>query len=338
MTPRYALAIFAVLAACGGGEPVARTRVAEPPPEAIAKVTENGPVKATVQVWPAKPTHGDAIHLRLTIEAAPGVVAAAPFEDEALGRFQVAGFVHDQRRRGDGGTIEIQSYTLDSPGSGKHRIPPLRVEVTDGRTAAPAPGDAGAAGPTEILTEEVPLEIAAIDPARATEPLAEARGALPEVVGGIAWWAVALAVALGGVAVVGGVRLYRAARRASERRARVSAYQDAVSRLERLLRAGAPEPSTADAWFVELSSIVRGYLEGRFGVRAPELTTEEFLQEARRAGSLSAQHRELLTAFLERCDRVKFAGYRPDADESLATLTAARAFVEDTRLREPEAA
>jgi hypothetical protein len=42
-----------------------------------------------------------------------------------------------------------------------------------------------------------------------------------------------------------------------------------------------------------------------------------------------------LTSFLERCDRVKFAGYRPDADESLATLKAARGFVEDTRLREP---
>ena len=43
----------------------------------------------------------------------------------------------------------------------------------------------------------------------------------------------------------------------------------------------------------------------------------------------------LLTLFLERCDRVKFAGYRPDTEESLATLKAARGFVEDTRLREP---
>jgi hypothetical protein len=32
---------------------------------------------------------------------------------------------------------------------------------------------------------------------------------------------------------------------------------------------------------------------------------------------------------------VKFAGYRPDAEESLATLKAARGFIEDTRLREP---
>ena len=52
---------------------------------------------------------------------------------------------------------------------------------------------------------------------------------------------------------------------------------------------------------------------------------------------LREEHRVLLTQFLERCDRVKFAGYRPDADESLATLAAARGFVEDTRLKMTEA-
>ena len=84
-----------------------------------------------------------------------------------------------------------------------------------------------------------------------------------------------------------------------------------------------------------LSAIVRRYLEQRYEIRAPELTTEEFLQVAIARPELSAEHRGLLRSFLERCDRVKFAGYRPDADESLATLKAARGFVEDTRLREP---
>jgi hypothetical protein len=278
--------------------------------------------------------------LQLTIEAQPGVTAAAPFEDEGLGRFHVEGFIHDTRRRADGGSVEVQSYSLGSPGSGKHRIPPLRIEVTDARGVAGAPGaDAGvAAGPTELLTEEIALEIAAIDPARATEPLAGARGSLSVEVGRTRWWLVALLVVGSVGVIVGGGFAYRSLRNAARRRARVSAYQDAVARLEALLREGAPDPDTADAWFVELSSIVRGYLEGRFGVRAPELTTEEFLQETRRGSGLGAQHRELLTAFLERCDRVKFAGYRPGHDESLATLTAARAFVEDTRLREAEAA
>ena len=94
---------------------------------------------------------------------------------------------------------------------------------------------------------------------------------------------------------------------------------------------GAPNIETADAWFVELSSIVRRYLEQRYDIRAPEMTTEEFLNVATARPELREDHRELLTQFLERCDRVKFAGYRPEADESIATLKAARGFVEDTR-------
>ena len=45
-------------------------------------------------------------------------------------------------------------------------------------------------------------------------------------------------------------------------------------------------------------------------------------------------HRTQLSQFLERCDRVKFAGYRPESDESMDTLAAARAFIEETRLRD----
>ena len=84
-------------------------------------------------------------------------------------------------------------------------------------------------------------------------------------------------------------------------------------------------------------AIVRSYLEHRYDIRAPELTTEEFLQVASRAPELSSAQRDQLSQFLERCDRVKFAGYRPDSNESIDTLAAARAFVEETRLREDTA-
>lgn len=145
---------------------------------------------------------------------------------------------------------------------------------------------------------------------------------------------IAVAIGLGLGLIVGTVVLVRTTRRHRAIRARISAYELAVRRLAALERGGAPEEPDLDGWFVELSAIVRRYLEERYHVRAPELTTEEFMQVARRAAGLSAEHRELLSAFLERCDRVKFAGYRPDPTESLATLKAARAFIEDTRLRE----
>jgi hypothetical protein len=196
-----------VLAACGGERAPTTAGPPRPTPEAITKVSENGPVKATVKVWPPSPELGDPLYLELTIEAAPGVTVAAPFEDDGLGRFAAVGWTHATARKGDGGTVEVQTYTLEPPGSGKHRMPPLRLLVTDAR----AVGDAKAA-PTELLTEEIPIAIAPVDPARASQAMAPPRGALPIVVGGWAWWQIALAIAGGvGALAAAAVRLARGA-------------------------------------------------------------------------------------------------------------------------------
>jgi hypothetical protein len=304
----------------------------EPTKDAIAKTTEVGPVKATVKVWPGKPTLADPVYVRLEVEAPAGVSIDAPFQeagDQRLGRFHVIGFTRDTQRRPDGGQLHQQTYTLEAPSSGRQRIPPLRLEMTDARKGSG--GDA--AKPQEILTDEVPLEIAPMATEAATAQLKGAVGELDPDVGGIGWLSVlglasALAVLASGSVL--GYRTYRARRRIEKQR---SAYDDAVAHLRALEERGPPDETAADAWFVELSSIVRRYLEQRYEIRAPELTTEEFLQVATARPELSAEHRGLLSSFLERCDRVKFAGYRPDADESIATLKAARGFVEDTRQR-----
>jgi hypothetical protein len=309
-----------------------------PARDAITKITEVGPVKATIKVWPAKPTLADPVHVRLEIDAPAGITFDAPFQeagDQRLGRFRVVAFTRGTERRPDGGQHHEQTYTLDPPSSGRQRIPPLRFEFTDARQ-----GSAGSAAgrPQEVLTDEIPLEIAPLAAGTANAPLKAAAGELDPDVGGIGWLAV-LGLA-SGLAVLGSgsVLAYRAwrARRRIERQR--SAYDEAVSRLGELEDSGPPDDTAADAWFVSLSAIVRHYLEQRYEIRAPELTTEEFLQVAIARPELTAEHRGLLSSFLERCDRVKFAGYRPDADESLATLKAARGFVEDTRLREPIAA
>jgi hypothetical protein len=325
----------AIAAGCGDGtvDGEAAAPVIEPTKDAIARTAELGPVKATIKVWPAKPTLADPIYARLEIDAPSGVGIEAPFQeagDQRLGRFHVVGFTRDTRRKPDGGQIHEQTYTLEAPSSGRQRIPPLRLEVTDARAGA-----GSNARPQELLTEEVPLEIAPIPAEAATAQLRPALGELDNSVGGVGWLAllgIASALAIAISASVLGFRALRARRRIELQR---SAYDEAVARLRTLEDEGPPDATAADNWFVALSSIVRRYLEQRFEIRAPELTTEEFLLVATARPELTVEHRALLTSFLERCDRVKFAGYRPEADESLATLKAARGFVEDTRLREP---
>jgi hypothetical protein len=55
------------------------------------------------------------------------------------------------------------------------------------------------------------------------------------------------------------------------------------------------------------SGILRDYVQARFELRAPHLSTEEFLYQAERSESLPGNRREALSGFLSQCDQVKFA-------------------------------
>lgn len=220
-------------------------------------------------------------------------------------------------------------------------------------TAGPAAGGTGAAAGTaspaaadevqELLTEEIPIQIGSVLPeGEVTAELEPQREALPlrSRVQLYVWLGLAALVLLG----VGGFLGVRAWQRAARRQVRISAYDRAMARLRELEQRGLPRPGQdesapapkpapkIDVWYVELSAIVRRYLEDRYGLRAPELTTEEFLREAQRSGQLSSRHRDLLSDFLVRCDRVKFARYEPDEEESRQALASARTFLEETRL------
>lgn len=58
---------------------------------------------------------------------------------------------------------------------------------------------------------------------------------------------------------------------------------------------------------IDVSNAVRSYLEARFKLRAPEQTTEEFLQEARTASHLPQPSVDALAQLLQLCDLAKFA-------------------------------
>lgn len=98
------------------------------------------------------------------------------------------------------------------------------------------------------------------------------------------------------------------------------------------LRGRVPAATEAmEPFYRELSAVARRYLEERFGLRAPERTTEEFIREATDSGAIAPAHRERLHAFLEQCDLVKFARHRPASRDAAAALEAAERFVRETR-------
>jgi len=84
-------------------------------------------------------------------------------------------------------------------------------------------------------------------------------------------------------------------------------------------------------FYYRISDVVRGYVERRFGVSAPEMTTEEFLATAASDGRFGERNTAELNQFLNACDLVKYARRIPGPDEADAVLRAAGGFVERTR-------
>jgi len=182
----------------------------------------------------------------------------------------------------------------------------------------------------ELLTEPLEFEVQSVIPSDAKADLRPPMGKLaprgapsypvwPWVVGGL--------VVLG-VAVPLATRALLAWRRKARRQ---SAYQIARGRLDRLLARPRPTAEQVDAFYVELSGIVRRYLEDRFELRAPELTTEEFLESVGKSPDLTRDHQALLREFLRQADLVKFAGMQPTGDDIERSIDAARRFLDDTQ-------
>jgi hypothetical protein len=83
-------------------------------------------------------------------------------------------------------------------------------------------------------------------------------------------------------------------------------------------------------YYYRITNILRHYIEDRFGLLAPERTTEEFLTEMAHANQLDATHKILIREFLERCDMVKYAKYGPSRIEIKETYDAAKRFIDET--------
>jgi len=88
---------------------------------------------------------------------------------------------------------------------------------------------------------------------------------------------------------------------------------------------------------MEVSKILRYYIEGRFGLKAPHLSTEEFLFHAEKSEQLPAHYRPEIKAFLRQCDRVKFALANMEQPELASLYETTEKFVLQTRKAPEEA-
>ncbi len=266
---------------------------------------------------------GDRIKLKVVAENPSDLELIFPDIPEHLGEFSLIDVIPVKKGFGRGRETG-REYVLSIYTTGTHVIPPMKVMFRS--------EGAEEWGVTE--SPQVPVEVMSVLDGDDRD-IKDLKGIL-RVQGSLSRGIFTLISLLGLVAVL--LILWKR-KFASEGEAAVllTAHEIALEELRRLKAMDLPGKGQVKEYYTRLSDIVRRYLENRFSYRAPEMTTEEFLEFVSGSSRLEQRHKELLGDFLSKCDMVKFAKYGPTPIESVDSFKAAESLVEQTKEEVEEA-
>lgn len=281
-------------------------------------------IEVTITASARKIEVGQPLHVDLEVLADSKFDIDLPDVPKVLGPFEVRSATRMPPIPVDGKRRTQLQFVLMTFDAGSVEVPPLEVSYHD-------TNDANAA-PMTLATNPISIAVTTVvgDDAEPTSyrDIKEAADMPTEFAW--TWWIVGAGVLVVCIIVV--LLIVLMARRGKEERIAppLPPHEWALRELESLERDGLIHQRAFEPFYVRLSAIVRGYLERRFGMMAPERTTDEFLREAGRSKSLTSEQRESLGSFLRAADMVKFARYEPAETDCEAALRSAHAFVKQT--------
>ena len=312
--------LMVVLAGCqAGSESPAVSSSTDESQDAARSRVERGPLTVTVAVEPKTARLSDEPTLTLTIEAHKDLQVNKPPFGSAMGDFLIRDFREPAPKLAGDRQIVQQIYKLEPTRAGQLSIAPVTVTFRDTRQT----GDGQQHSvETEALTIEVTTAVGDDVPKLSDLKPATGPVELPEPANTSLWWLLGACV-LSVLAVL----VWRRWRRPSRSQVpQLSPFERAYLELDTLIERNLAE-TDVKLFYVELTAIVRRYIERTTGVRAPEQTTEEFLREIGSFATFSPDDRARLQQFLESADLVKFAGQRPDNQDIEQSFERAKAFI-----------
>jgi len=279
-------------------------------------------VEITTSVAPKTVTIGTPFRYTMHVSAEKEIELVVPQLQGAIGDFEVVDYGSTPPREENGRVVFDRWYTLLTYKAGDLLVPGATVQYR-----IPGSDLERVAAPDALVIVE-----SLLDRPGATPPadVRDIKGpvAVPRDYRPLVWLAAAVLAVL--AAAAGLYYVLNRRRRAVAAIAPRPPHEVALEALAKLHAARLAEAGRQEEFYVRLSDIIRTYLEARFHLRAPEMTTEEFLQVAQRDRQLSAAQRSALGAFLSEADLVKFARYVPAADDAERAYRAAREFVQSS--------
>ena len=287
---------------------------------AVLEMSQNG-IELKIDADRTQIDPGRSVFLTVTMKTPKDVKSSVPdLRDRVRGFSLAEDGARNVVRDADGSTVETVDWRLvPEPCADVYKIAPFAVTASPKllSTAADEGSLSFFAGPVYF---ENP-------PARETVTggmEADPKKDLPPLSWKLVGWVAGIALAV--CCVASGLWLLARylARRIKEHR--MSPIERAWVELDRLLKKGLPGRGRYKDFYVELTMVVRRYVQRKYGIRAPHLTTEEFLRECGAAEGRVGDTASL-RKFLESADMVKFAGVQATPEMADDATDSARGYL-----------
>ncbi len=298
------------------------------------------PVEARASADPAVATTGDVITYSVIVEHDPEIAITLPEPGAQIAGFRIIDLGQDEPKRIGERVVERRWYELRADLVGSYVLPPVTVSyrTSGGEDGGGGEGDeetaetaeAEAAETATISTSEIFVEVQSVLPAdgeaadiRDIKPLQPLPRELP-------WRWITAGIALALLLLAAAGYWFWRRRRPAVAKPALPAHLLAFRQLDALRGTDFSNPAAVRRFHFEISEVLRGYVEGRFGLNATDLTRQEIIPLLANLPGLDPQPREDLEQFLLATDRVKFAAFDPPPEEIERTYELALGFVEAT--------
>lgn len=237
------------------------------------------------------------------------------FKDDKLGDFEIRASGTKSAKRLFGGSLLSGWYDISCFSVGKRTIPPVEIKY---RPKGAKDWVARKVRAIDIVVESILATAGRVDD-------------IKDIKGPLSFIEINLLVIFGVLLILfSSAAIILAYRMLRKKRPKKTSYEIAVDDLTSISGVFS-RGGDIKGYYVGISDCVRRYIESVFKLKAPEMTTEEFLGSLKNSASLSSVHKELLEGFLGACDLVKFARYAPTKKEAESVFTTAKTFIEETK-------
>ncbi len=290
----------------------------------IHETVDRGPATLFLDIDHKEITIAERLNLKITVVIDEDYEVNLPGFGEKLEQFGIVDYRTTQPKLTEDNRKELsRSYVLEPFLSGEYKIPSMEVTFwKEGEEETEA---------HKIETPEVTVTVKSILPEDLEEvKLNEIEPPVPFPRSYSLWIWLGIGLVVVAAIVVAVIAVQRRRKGEEVLSRQVPAHELAYEELRRLVAEDLVKKGEIKVFYQRLSGVVRHYIENRFGLHAPEQTTEEFLTGLETAQEFPNTYKPLLKTFLSHCDLVKFAEYQPRAEDIQKTFDSCKAFIKGT--------